>query len=86
MSIEIKQLKKLILPTLLFISISFTLLYLFGIIDFKTGHEPENQFLKFNFIDSPIPQEKIHIYPETIADTTGKELLKIPDDSLKQIY
>jgi len=86
MRIEIKQLKKLILPILLVISICFNLLYLFDIIEFKIGHESENQFLKFDFIDSPIKTEMIPIYPETFADTTDKELLKIPSDSLKPIY
>jgi hypothetical protein len=67
-------------------------LYLFGIIGFKLGLLPqktqhvEKQFLKHNFIDSPIHPGTIPIHPEMIADTTDKELLKIPGDSLKPIY
>lgn len=92
MRIEIKQLKESVLPVLLAISICCNILYLFGIIEFKIRllpqktHEIEKQFLKHNFIDSPIHPGTIPIHTEIIADTTDKELLKIPGDSLKPIY
>jgi hypothetical protein len=79
---EIKQPKKLVLPILLVISICFNILYLFGIIDFKIRlipqktHQVGKQFLKHNFIDSPIHPEAIPIHPEMIADTTDKKNVK----------
>ena len=59
MKTEISQLKKIILPLLLFISLCFNILYLFNIIDFKINvipskpQELQNKTFK-KFIDSPI--------------------------------
>ena len=69
----------MILPILLGMSLFFNLLYLFGIIEFKIGHKPENQFSKFKFIDSPI-------HHRSLDDLKDKPPLKFPSDSLKPIY
>ena len=59
MKTEIGQLKKIILPLVLFISLCFNILYLFNIIDFKINLIPsknqefQNKTFK-KFIDSPI--------------------------------
>ena len=59
MKTEKSQLKKIILPLLLIISLCFNILYLFNIIDFKLNLIPsktlelQNKTFK-KFIDSPI--------------------------------
>jgi hypothetical protein len=59
MKTEIGQLKKIILPLLLFISLCFNILYLFNIIDFRINlipsktQELQNKTFK-KYIDSPI--------------------------------
>ncbi len=62
------QLKKIILPLLLFISLLFNILYLFNIIDFKIDLIPsktqELQDRTFKkFIDSPIIDSILKIEP-----------------------
>jgi len=75
MKTEIIQLKNIIFPLVLFISLCFNILYLFNIIDFKINiissrtQELQNKTFK-KFIDSPIiPFDRIHIIT--------------PDDTLK---
>ena len=85
MKIKIGQLKKIILPLLLFISLCFNILYLFNIIDFKINlipyktQELQNKTFK-QFIDSPINS----IDSIRNDDTVERIKPKIaPDDTLK---
>lgn len=66
MKIKLGQLKKIILPLLLIISLCFNILYLFNVIDFKINlipsrtQELQNKTFK-QFIDSPLPYDTIRV-------------------------
>jgi hypothetical protein len=69
MKTEKGQLKKYILPLLLFISLCFNILYFFNILDFKINPIPsktqELQDRTFKkFIDSPIIDSILKITPD----------------------
>ena len=85
MKIKIDQLKKIILPLLLSISLCFNILYLFNIIDIRinlipsaTQKLPSKTFK--HYWDSPIVQP----WSIRINDSLDRNKFKInPDDTLK---
>ena len=81
---KLKELKKLIIPLLLFISISLNLLYFFNILNFRIflippkAQEIQNQKMP-NYIDSP-PE-----YLKIIPNIDSPPEWSIKQDSLKRL-